>query len=142
MGHTAHPMARADRTYRIFCLIAAATFALVAAYTVSVKIPAGELSSDWMHTALHIASGLLALLASARRSATLLSRVFTIGLIGVYGVLGIVGWFIDGVALHTAFRVPLHPADNFFHLLLAGAGTATVILARRHGRPHGAANPA
>lgn len=64
---------------------------------------AGELERDWMHSVLHVA----------------------------YGPLSIAGWFIDGLAMPTAYRLPLKPADNLFHLLLTVAALATVVLGNR-----------
>lgn len=105
-------------------------FFLVVVCTVAVKWPAGELGRDWMHSTLHVASGLLALGASLPgwpRGA----RAFTLGILAVYGPLSIAGWFIHGLAMHTAYRIPVQPADNLFHLLLAVAALATLAFGYR-----------
>lgn len=114
-----------------FCRGASVTFFLVVVYTVAVKLPAGELGQDWMHSVLHVASGLLALGASLPTARPLAARVFTLGTLAVYGPLSIAGWFVDGLAMQTAYRIPLQPADNLFHLLLAVAALATVVAAHR-----------
>lgn len=130
-----------DRVYRRFCVTASVVFLLVAVYTLSVKVPAGEFGRDWMHTVLHVLSAVAALAAATRWAGTAAARALTVGLLGIYGVLGTAGWFVDGLALHTALRVPLQPADNAFHLLLAGGALTAVVLARRSPRTGDGARP-
>jgi hypothetical protein len=47
--------------YVRYCRIAAVAFGLVAAYTLVVKVPRGGMAQDWLHTALHVVTGALAL---------------------------------------------------------------------------------
>lgn len=120
-----------DRLWGMFSRGASVAFLLVVVYTVAVKFPAGELERDWMHSVLHVASGLLALGASLPAARPWAARAFTLGILAVYGPLSIAGWFVDGLAMQTAYRIPLHPAENFFHLLLAVAALATVLVGHR-----------
>lgn len=103
-------------------------------YTVGQKLPSGELHRDWMHSLLHLISGMLAMAASVHAVVLRAARLFTIGVLAIYGPLAITGWFIDGLALRTPVRIPLQPADNVFHLLLAGAALATIWSAHRARR--------
>lgn len=120
-------------SYRRFARLACAVFLLVAAYTIAVKLPAGELYGDWLHTVLHLATAMVALAVSRARVRPMWPRAFTWGLLAVYGVLGALGWFVDGLVMHTPLRVPLASADNVFHLLLAAGALVTVLLASRRG---------
>jgi hypothetical protein len=117
--------------YVRFCRIAAVVFGLVAAYTLVVKVPEGGMAHDWAHTALHIVTGALAVYLGWFRLGYMTQRAFTIGVVAVYGLLGVVGWFIDGIALHTTFAIPLAAADNVFHLALALLGLAFIIVTGR-----------
>jgi hypothetical protein len=119
-----------ERRYVLFCRGAAVAFALVVVYTLAVKIPTGGLQRDWLHTVLHMVSGGVALYLGWTGS-VLGARLYTLGIMAVYGLLGVVGWFIDGVALESAFRIPLSAADNVFHLSLALVALATWIAAQR-----------
>jgi hypothetical protein len=116
--------ASADR-YRAYARVAAAAFFLVAVYTLAVKLPAGEFDEDWLHTVLHVASGAAAVYVGwiARDAAG--AMALTLAVAVVYGALGLGGWFVDGLFLDTTFRIPLGPADNVFHLVLAAGATAT-----------------
>jgi hypothetical protein len=115
----------------LYCRIAAITFALVAGYTLVVKLPRGHMAHDWLHTVLHVITGLLAAYLGWIHRGAVAPRVFTFGVIAVYGLLGVVGWFVDGIALGSPFAIPLASADNVFHLALAATGVVMVALARR-----------
>ena len=121
--------ARAGR-YRTYARVAAAAFFLVALYTLAVKLPGGEFERDWLHTALHIASGSLAAYAGWIATRAAAARTFTLGLTAVYGALGLGGWFVDGIFTGSTFRIPLAAADNVFHLLLAAGAVATAAAPR------------
>lgn len=123
-----------ERHFRRFCRGASVAFLLVVVYTVAVKLPAGELGRDWMHSVLHVASGLLAVGASLPAARPWAARAFTLGILAVYGPLSIAGWFIDGLAMQTVYRIPLQPADNIFHLLLAVTALATIGFGHRASR--------
>ncbi|MDP8909516.1 MAG: hypothetical protein M3N47_10475 [Chloroflexota bacterium] len=112
--------------YARFCRGTALAFALVAVYTVVVKAPTGEIEHDWVHTALHLLTGAVAAYAGWFAADVARPRLFAVAILVGYGVLGVLGWFVDGLFLHTSFRIPLDVADNVFHLLLAAAA-ATVI---------------
>jgi hypothetical protein len=117
--------------YVLYCRIAAVTFGLVAAYTLTVKLPRGGLAHDWLHTVLHVVTGAVAVYLGWVHRGVIAQRVFTGGVILVYGLLGVVGWFIDGIALGTSFAIPLAAADNVFHLALAVVGLAIAAVATR-----------
>ena len=65
--------------YRSFARAAALAFAAVAAYTLGVKLPVGELSRDWAHTALHVATGFMAAYAGRGAADARAARGFTAG---------------------------------------------------------------
>jgi hypothetical protein len=117
--------------YVRYCRIAAVAFGLVAAYTLVVKVPRGGMAQDWLHTALHVVTGALALYLGWLRRGYVAQRAFTVGVVAVYGLLGVVGWFVDGIALRTTFAIPLAAADNLFHLALALAGLLFIAVAGR-----------
>lgn len=120
-------------SHRRFARLACAVFLLVAAYTIAIKLPAGELHGDWLHTALHLATAMAALAVSRARVRPMWPRAFTWSLLTSYGALGVLGWFVDGLGMRTPLRVPLASGDNAFHLLLAAAALVTILLAERRG---------
>ena len=117
--------------YRSFARAAALAFAAVAAYTLGVKLPVGELSRDWAHTALHVATGFMAAYAGRGAADARAARGFTLALVTVYGAPGVAGWFVDGLLTSTVLRIPLGAADHVFHLLLAVGGAATIASGER-----------
>jgi hypothetical protein len=117
--------AERDDPYRTYCRVTAAAFALVVVYTLLVKLLEGELGGDWMHTALHIGTGAAAVYAGWFAARAELAKAFTLALGAAYGALGIGGWFGDGLLLDSAFRIPLGPQDNLFHLLLVAGAAVT-----------------
>lgn len=116
--------------YVVYCRLAAAAFLLVAIYTLVVKLPTGRLSGDWVHTAFHIVTGATAVYLGWVRPCGAGPRIFTWSVVAGYGALAVAGWFVDGVAMDTAFRIPLMAADNIFHLLLATTGLVVMVLRR------------
>ena len=131
-GTDAAAPGRADR-YRTYARVAAAAFFLVAVYTLAVKLPAGEFDGDWLHTVLHLASGAVAVYVGWIARGAAGASAFTLALAVVYGALGLGGWFVDGLLMDTTFRIPLAPADNVFHLLLAAGAAATAVAVRLGG---------
>lgn len=75
-----------------------------------------EGSDDLPHTGLHLASGVLALAASSRRSGRPAARAFALGFGVLYLALGALGHLRAPVveALH------LELADHVFHLVVGG----------------------
>ena len=78
-----------DRIYRLDCRIAALVFALITLYTLPSELSQGRLEHDWLHTVLHLGSGLVG--ANADRFARGLApaRVFTWGVAALYLPLGV-----------------------------------------------------
>jgi hypothetical protein len=115
--------------------VRAATFAFigVSIYTVAVKLPGGALADDWLHTALHLATGAVAAVVVYRGS-RLLAALLTLAVAVGYGVLAAVGILVDGLFLATAVAVPLATGDDVFHGLLAAAALAALVAERRRGR--------
>ncbi len=123
-----------DDAPRLYSRAAAVAFVLVAVYTVALKAPSGELSDDWAHTVLHVATGIVAAFAGWGARSALPARAFAAAIAVGYGALGVGGWFIDGLLLEREARIPLGVGDNVFHLLLAvGAvvAVASVLRGRR-----------
>jgi len=113
----------------------AATFAFigVSVYTVALKHRGGGLAGDWLHTALHLATGSIAAVA-AYRGSRLLAALLTAAVAVGYGVLATVGSLVDGLFLGTAAAVPLATADDVFHGVLAAAAVAALVAERRRAR--------
>ena len=118
-----------DRLYRSYARGAAVVFLLVALYTLLAKVPSGQFARDWMHTALHVGTGSLAVYAGWIADRVTPAIAFTAGLALAYGTLGLFGWFRDGLLMDSALRIPLGAADNIFHLALALAAALTVAIA-------------
>ncbi len=127
-----------ERPYRWYARVSAVAFLLVAFYTLIFKLPGGELERDWLHTVLHVATGVLAAYAGWFAPALAPARAVTVGVTVAYGALGIGGWFVDGFLMGTPFRIPLGVADNAFHALLAGGGIVALVAASRPAEAHGA----
>ncbi len=105
--------------YRRYAQVAAAAFLLVAGYTVIAKLPQGRLAGDWLHSGLHLLSAAAAVYAGWRSRSPRPARLFTLAVALVYAPLGVVGGFTPGFFFGTVAALPLTPADNVFHLLLA-----------------------
>ena len=119
----------AGHVYRTYARAAAGAFALVVLYTLVVKRPGGELARDWMHTVLHVVTGLVAAYVGSMAERAKPARLFTATLALGYGALGLFGWFTDGLLMGSPFRIPLGAADNIFHLILGCAAALTVAVA-------------
>jgi Domain of unknown function (DUF4383) len=120
--------------------VTAVAFLLVVVYTLVTKVPGGEIRDDWLHTVLHLVTGIVAVSVGwiVRSIATAQALTIAIGL--GYGALGIAGWFIDGLLLDTEFAVPLAAADNVFHMLLAGGAALAGIVVSSQRRSSSASN--
>ena len=124
------------RAWRWYARRAAVAFCLVAASTVPAKLLQGRLADDWLHSALHLGSGLLGAWAGWAACGVAPARAFTWGVGLLYGVLGLVGWFTDGLFLGTPFAVPLGAAENVFHLALGVPALVILVAdARRDRQP-------
>lgn len=123
-----------ESAFLVYTRTAAVVFLLVVAYTLFAKVPDGDIRDDWLHTVLHVATGIVAVWIGWLLRSVAAAQVFTVALGIGYGVLGISGWFTDGLFLKWEFAVPLTAADNVFHLLLAGGAVVAVAIACRHRR--------
>lgn len=112
--------------YVAFTCVAAAAFIGVGAYTVAAKLPGGRLADDWLHTALHLATGSVAAVAVYRGS-KLLAALLTAAVAVGYGALAAAGPLVDGFFLGTAAAVPLATPDHVFHGLLAAGALAALV---------------
>jgi hypothetical protein len=119
--------------YLAFARTATFAFIGVSVYTVAVKGSGGGLAGDWLHTALHLATGTVAAVA-AYRGSTLLAALVTGAVAVAYGVLAAVGPLVDGLFLGTAAAVPLATADDIFHGLLAAGAVAALFAESRRRR--------
>jgi hypothetical protein len=108
-----------ERTFLMYCRVAAVVFLLNTIYPVVVKSLQGRLADDWLHSALHLASALAAIYAGWLATGLTAARVYTWAIGLVYLGLSLYGWLTPGFLLGTTFAVPLGPADNIFHLLLS-----------------------
>ena len=124
-------MRSADETFRGYCRIAAVVFALNTIYPLVTKIAGDRLAGDWLHTVLHFVSALVAAYAGWGVARPEIARLYTWGIALGYGFLGVVGWAIPGLFIGTPAAIPLGPADNVFHLLLAAGAAAAIVLAAR-----------
>jgi hypothetical protein len=120
-----------DSTFLIFTRTAAVAFVVVVVYTLYAKVPDGDIRDDWLHTILHLVTGIVAVSIGWVWRSAAVARVFTLAVGTCYGVLGIGGWFTDGLFLKWEFAVPLTAVDNVFHLLLAGGAMVTLVVASR-----------
>lgn len=104
-----------------FCRRATVVFLAVAAYTLLVKLPPGDLSGDWLHTTLHVLTA-VATAGGGWDRPRRIARPATRMLVLAYAIIGVTGWFVDGLALGTPLAIPLAPGDNVFHLTVALTG--------------------
>jgi hypothetical protein len=84
-----------------------------------------------IHNLIHVASGLVLLAASPKRSST---RAVAIGFGLVYGVVAIIG-LIDGE--DVLGLIPINSADNLLHIALAALGVITGLISRADDRGRG-----
>lgn len=120
---TLAPPTRTDLRYRRNCQVAAFLFAGFTLYPVVTKVLEHRLAHDWLHSALHLPSCLVAAYAGWLARRAFVSRLFTWAIGLTYGIRGAVGWFIPGLLLGTPLAIPLDPVANAFHLALAVPAT-------------------
>ena len=117
-----------DNVYRLYCRIAVMVFVSITAYTVIVKLLQGRLADDWLHSVLHLGSGLAAADAGWYARGVTPARAFTWGVGLLYFALGVYGWFTAGLLVGTPFAIPLGVAENVFHLALSVPALAILAL--------------
>jgi hypothetical protein len=120
--------------YRRYCRTVALIFILITIYTVSIKAAQGRLAGDWLHSALHLCSGLIGVYAGWLAQSPVPAKAFTWGIGLLYFALACYGVLKPGLLLGTPFAVPLAVADNVFHLALSAPALA-LVLVDRTGRP-------
>jgi hypothetical protein len=119
--------------YRRYCRVASVVFLLFTVYPVVTKLLEHRLAHDWAHSALHLASALLAAYAGwVGRPA--IARLYVLGIGLAYTALFGYGLSSDGLFLGTIFAIPLGPVDNVFHLVLAVPALAIVVADVRRRR--------
>ncbi|HEY6778277.1 MAG TPA: DUF4383 domain-containing protein [Thermoleophilaceae bacterium] len=128
-----------------YCLIVGATLLLVGALgflaeakfdTSSGGDPGSVDGEDFLifevngwHNVVHILSGAFLLLMSSRHAR---ARTGTLVFGAIYGLVAVIG-LIDG---HDVFGIiPIDPADNVLHVLLAGSALAVGLISDRDPRP-------
>jgi len=121
---------------RVYCRVAAVVFLLFTIYPLITKVLEHRLAHDWAHGLLHLTSAAIGIYAGWFAKSHVLAAIYTWTIAVVYTILGVVGWFIDGLFLGTAWAIPLGPVDHSFHLLL-GLAAVAVLLINRHGAQNG-----
>ncbi len=121
---------------RVYCRVAAVVFLLFTIYPLITKVLEHRLAHDWAHGVLHLISAAIGIYAGWFAKSDVLATIYTWTIAVVYSVLGVVGWFIDGLFLGTAWAIPLGPVDHSFHLLL-GLTAVAVLLVNRHAAQNG-----
>jgi hypothetical protein len=117
-----------SRAYLLYCRIAACIFLINTVYSVTTKLLQERLEHDWLHSVLHLCSGLVAAYAGWYARNIRLATMFTWGIGLLYFALGSFGWLTPGLLLHTPFAIPLGTADNVFHLMLSLPALAITVL--------------
>jgi len=84
-----------------------------------------------IHNLIHVASGLVLLVASPKRAS---ARAVAIGFGLVYGLVAIIG-LIDGE--DVLGLIPINSADNLLHIALAVLGIITGLISRDDDRGRG-----
>ena len=107
------------RAYLLYCRIAALIFLITTVYPVTTKLIQERLHHDWLHSVLHLCSGIVAAYAGWYARDIRLAKMFTWGIGLLYFALGSYGWLTPGLLLHTPFAIPLGIGDNVFHLILS-----------------------
>jgi hypothetical protein len=120
--------------YRRYCRTAAVIFILITIYSVSIKAAQGRLAGDWLHSALHLCSGLIGVYAGWLARSPVPAKAFTWGIGLLYFALAFYGLFKPGLLLGTPLAIPLGVADNVFHLALSVPALA-ILLVDRMGPP-------
>jgi hypothetical protein len=116
-----------NRSYRLYCRIAAIAFIFITVYVPAVKAVRHHQGHYWVHDVLHLMSAVCAAYAGWAAVSFVPARVFTwvVGLF--YFVLGIYGWFTRGLLMNTPLAIPLSAGDNVVHLLLAVPALVVVV---------------
>jgi uncharacterized protein DUF4383 len=139
------PGSRSRSTAQWYCLIVGATVLLVGALgflaeakfdTSSGGDPGGLDGEDFLifevngwHNVVHILSGAFLLLMSSRHAR---ARTAALAFGGIYGLVAVIG-LIDG---HDVLGIiPIDPADNVLHVLLASSALAVGLLSDRDRGP-------
>jgi hypothetical protein len=117
-----------NRSYYLYCRIAALVFVVNTIYPLSLKIYQQRLAGDWLHTFLHLISALFGAYAGWRATTMLPAKAFTWGIGVLYLGLGVYGWFAPGLFMDTILAIPLGIVDNLFHLLLSVPAWIIVVL--------------
>jgi len=84
-----------------------------------------------IHNLVHIASGLVLLAASPKRSS---ARAVALGFGAVYGLVALIG-LVDGE--DVIGLIPINAADNVLHVALAALGIASGLMSRADDRGEG-----
>ena len=84
-----------------------------------------------IHNLIHVASGLVLLVASPKRAS---ARAVAIGFGLIYGLVAIIG-LIDGE--DVLGLIPINSADNLLHIALAALGIITGLISREDDRGRG-----
>ncbi len=126
---------RLTRAYLLYCRIAACIFLINTVYPVTTKLVQERLQHDWLHSVLHLCSGLVAAYAGWYARDIRLAKMFTWGIGLLYFALGSYGWLTPGLLLHTPVAMPLGIADNVFHLFLSMPALVIVVLELRGSSP-------
>jgi Domain of unknown function (DUF4383) len=116
--------------YRRYCQTAAVIFLLITVYTVVTKLTQERLAGDWLHSVLHLCSGLVGIYAGWLAASPAPARGFTSAIGVLYFLLGCYGLVRPGLLLGTPFAVPLGVADNIFHFTLSLPALAILLLHR------------
>jgi Domain of unknown function (DUF4383) len=114
--------------YRRYCQTAAVIFLLITIYTVVTKLAQQRLADDWLHSVLHLCSGLVGIYAGWLATGPAPAQGFTWAIGGLYFVLGCYGLVRPGLLLATPFAIPLGVADNIFHFTLSLPALAILLL--------------
>jgi Domain of unknown function (DUF4383) len=140
------PGSHGRSTAQWYCLVVGATLLLIgilgflaeAKFDTSVGGDPGRLDGEdflifevngW-HNVVHILSGAFLLLMSSRHAR---ARTGALAFGAIYGLVAVIG-LIDG---HDVLGIiPIDPADNVLHVLLAGSGLAIGLISHRdhHGK--------
>jgi hypothetical protein len=143
-GRAGRTGSRDRSTAQWYCLIVGATLLLVGALgflaeakfdTSSGGDPGAVDGEDFLifevngwHNVVHIASGAFLLLMSSSHAR---ARAGTLAFGAIYGLVAVIG-VIDG---HDVLGIiPIDPADNILHVLLAGSALAVGLLSDRDRR--------
>jgi uncharacterized membrane protein YfcA len=116
--------------YRRYCQTAAVIFILITVYTVLTKLAQGRLADDWVHSVLHLCSGLVGIYAGWLTKSPAPAQGFTWAVGVLYFALGCYGWFRPGLLLGTPLAIPLGVAENAFHFTLSLPALAILLLDR------------